>query len=94
MIHHLHNKKRKDLFDYSVYFFMIATPLFELLQVHAIYSSKDARSVSLWTWGFFMFSSIAWFFYGIRRRILPIVVMYSLYCVIEAVVVAGILLYS
>lgn len=97
MIHHAHHvqrKHKKELLDYFVYFFMIATPLFELPQAYAIYSTKDAANVSIWTWGFFLAASVVWIFYGLRHKLVPIVITYSLYFVLETVIVAGIIMYS
>lgn len=92
--HHLHKKKQKDPFDYVVYFFMIATPLFELPQAYIIHSTQNAESVSPFTWGFFLLSSVVWLTYGIKHKITPFIFMYSLYLVVEATIVTGIILYS
>lgn len=90
---HLHQKKKKDVFDYLVYFFMVATPLFELPQVWDIYSNKSAQDVSLITWGFFFVANIAWIVYAVRNKLLPLLIAYSLYLVTEGLIVVGILLY-
>lgn len=90
----LRKKYKKTPFDFVVYFFMIATPLFEIPQAVSIYSSKDATSVSILTWGFFFLASFVWMTYAIREKLLPILVTSLLYLVIEAVVVIGILMYS
>lgn len=95
-IHAIHKKPaaKKDGLDYILYFFMIATPLFEIPQAWAIYSTQNAGGVSLWTWLFFFFSSFAWITYAIRHKILALFVTYALYMVLELVIVTGILLYS
>jgi uncharacterized protein with PQ loop repeat len=66
---------------------MVATPLFELSQAWAIYSTQSAQDVSLTTWGFFTVSNFAWIAYAV-------IVVYSLYMVIELAIVVGILLYN
>jgi uncharacterized protein with PQ loop repeat len=91
---HLQKKKQKSPFDYVVYFFMVATPLFELPQVIAIYGNKSAENVSLFTWAFFCLSSAVWIWYSVRNKLYPLIIAYSLYVGIEAAIVAGILLYS
>jgi uncharacterized protein with PQ loop repeat len=91
---HLHGKIKKSPLDFLVYFFMVATPLFEIPQAIAIYGSKDAASVSIWTWAFFLMSSVVWFSYGVRNKLLPIMVTYSLYFVVESIIVIGIFKYS
>lgn len=94
--HHVHHtpKKKKQPFDYIVYFFMVATPLFEIPQAIAIYSSKSAASVSLITWVFFFVASVVWMVYAVRNKLLPIFITYSLYFVMEAIIIVGILKYS
>jgi uncharacterized protein with PQ loop repeat len=96
MRHHhvLHKKKQKEPFDFVVYFFTVATPLFELPQAISIYTSQDASGVSIWTWGFFCLADVVWITYAVRRKILPLIFMYSGYLLIELSIVAGILLYS
>ncbi len=87
-------KRRQDPFNYIVYVFMVATPMFELPQAYDIYSSKDATSVSVYTWGFFFVSSIVWLTYSIKHRLKPLIFMYCLYILVEASIVTGIILYS
>lgn len=87
-------KNKKDAFDYLVYFFMVATPLFEAAQAWQIFSSKSAEGVSLATWGFFFAASFVWLTYAFKHNLLPLKVTYSLYIVMEAAIVVGILLYA
>jgi len=86
--------KRKEPFDYVIYFFTIATPLFELPQAYAIYSSHSAGSVSLASWSFFLLDNIVWIIYAARHRMKPLLVTSILYLIIESVVVVGIIIYS
>lgn len=92
--HYKKKKEEKEPFDYVVYFFMIATPLFELPQAYTIHSSKSAESVSPYTWGFFFIASFVWLAYAIRNKLKPLIIMYSMYLVVEASIVAGIVMYS
>lgn len=91
---HLHKKKPKTPFDYLVYFFMVATPLFELPQAISIYQNKNAESVSVYTWVFFFIASIVWAFYALRNKLFPLVITYVLYIIIEGGIVVGIFLYN
>lgn len=98
MVHH-HKKawrknQPKEPFDYLVYFFMVATPLFEVPQAIAIHGNRSAANVSPFTWGFFLISSMVWLTYAIKHRLKPLIFMYCLYIVVEAVIVSGIVLYS
>jgi uncharacterized protein with PQ loop repeat len=91
---HLHKKPQKDWFDYILYAFMVATPLFELPQAWKIYTTQSAADVSLTTWGFFLLSNVAWILYAIRNKLKLLIFIYCLYMVIEVSIVIGILVYS
>lgn len=91
---HLHQKKQKDFFDYILYLFMVATPLFEVPQAWKIYSTQSAADVSLTTWGFFVLSNFVWIAYAVRNKLLPLIITYCMYLVIELVIVIGIIMYS
>lgn len=91
---HIHLKKKRDILDYLVYLFMIATPLFEIPQAYDIYTAKSADHVALSTWVCFFLSSVVWVAYGIRNKLLPVIVAYSLYFVMELIIIVGILIYK
>ncbi len=92
--HYLRHRKNKDAFNYLVYFFMIATPLFELPQLIDIFSRHSASGISIWTWGFFLLSSVVWFIYSVRQKLIPIMMSNILYFLIEVGIVAGIIMYQ
>lgn len=84
----------KEPFDYIVYFFTIATPLFELPQAYAIYANQSADDVSLLTWSFFLLDNFVWIIYALKRRVVPLFVTTILYLVVEIAIVIGIILYG
>lgn len=90
---HLREKARRDSLDWILYTFMVATPLFEIPQVVEIYRTKSAQDVSLITWSFFALSNLAWIAYAIRHKLWLLVLIYSLYFILEICIVIGILLY-
>ena len=90
---HLHKKPKKTLFDYVLYFFVIATPLFELPQAFTIFHTKSAAGVSISTWSFFVIASLVWIIYSLRHKEWPLFVTSSLYVVIELAIVVGIIQY-
>ena len=90
---HFHKKPKKGLFDYTIYFFVIATPLFEIPQAFTIFHTKTADGVSLSTWGFFCIASTVWAVYALREKLVPVFITSILYLVIESTIVAGILYY-
>lgn len=87
-------KQKKDIFDYLVYVFAIAAPLFELPQAITIYANQSAENVSIFTWGFFLVADIVWLLYAIRHRLPPLVLLYIIYLLVEASIVIGIIIYS
>jgi uncharacterized protein with PQ loop repeat len=68
-------------------------PLVELPQLIEIYWKKAAEDVSLFTWSFFVIFGIPWLIYGIVHKEKPIIILYSLWIIIDLMIVAGILMY-
>ncbi len=85
---------RRDPLDVPMYFFGVATPLFELPQIWDIYSNHSAHNVSLATWGFFCIDNLAWIIYSLRKKEWPLLLTSILYEVLELVIVVGIIRYS
>lgn len=72
----------------------VVQPLMTLPQAVQIYTTQDAKGVSLFTWlGFLIFGAI-FLAYGIKYRLKPIVVAQSLWFVLQLSVVIGILLWG
>jgi len=93
LAHHT-NSKQKTPFDYVIYFFSFATPLFELPQAYVIYAHHAAENVSIWSWGFFLIDNIIWILYALRTKMRPLLITSVLYLIIELSVVIGIVIYS
>ena len=94
--HHVkkvHKTAKKEPFDYVVYFFTIATPLFELPQAYTIYTHGSAQDVSLLTWSFFLLDNVVWIVYALKRKVIPLLVSTALYLLVEAIIVVGIILH-
>lgn len=94
--HHkqIHTKPKKEFFDYIVYFFTVATPLFELPQAYTIYANKSAEDVSFATWGFFLLDNVVWIIYALKRRVWPLLITTILYLAIELFILVGIIMYA
>lgn len=90
----LHTKPDKEFFDYIVYFFTVATPLFELPQAYVIYANQSAQDVSFATWAFFLLDNIVWIVYAVKRRVVPLLITTILYLIIETAILVGIVLYA
>jgi len=91
---HHKQKKKREPFDYVIYFFTIATPLSEIPQAITIYVHHAARDVSIWTWGFFLLDNVVWIIYGLRCKLKPVFITSLLYLVVELAIVVGVIHYS
>jgi MtN3 and saliva related transmembrane protein len=62
-------------------------------QVTRIWFSKDVDGVSLTTWGGFLIASAFWLIYGLVHREKPIIYTNALVCILDFLIVLGILLH-
>ena len=83
----------KRLFNFWIYFFAVTTPLFELTQAVHIYQHQSSADVSIYTWLYLIASNSIWLLYGYYYKLKPIILMYTLYTIIELIVVAMIIIY-
>ena len=83
----------KRAIDRIVLIIAFLAPLVELPQLIEIYVNKAAQNVSVLTWGFFVIFGIPWLIYGIIHKEKPIIILYSLWIIIDSIIVVGILLY-
>lgn len=92
--HFIKTFENKDLLDKSTIVVGVLGPFMTLPQVIQIWTTQSAEGVSLATWSFYIFISLVWVVYGVKKKILPIIVADSLWVVFELMIVVGILLYS
>ncbi len=103
-MHHYHSRKRAEpypaktfrmrLLDFVVYVAGVAGPLATIPQIIQIYSSQDARGVSLLTWTVYALFDIPWIIYATVHKERPLIVCYSLWFFFNAAVALGALLYG
>ncbi|PLX28814.1 hypothetical protein C0581_00785 [Candidatus Parcubacteria bacterium] len=89
-----HPRKFKAFVDHAVYAAGILGPMFGALQVYKIWSTQNASGVSLSLFGSHVVFNIIWLIYGTLHKEKPIIIMYSLWIVVNTLVVIGTLLYS
>ena len=89
-----HPNKLKRLVDNLIYFIGIVGPLLALPQAFTIWTTRNAANVSLLSWSGFLVISVFWTIYGVIHKEKPIIVSSSLYTIINAIVVLGILVYG
>jgi uncharacterized protein with PQ loop repeat len=87
-----HPAQGKDLLERSLPVLSIFTMLMTVPQVWTIWAQGDARGVSLLSWGAYLLSACLWFFYGLRKRDKTIYVACIGWVLLDAAVVAGVLL--
>jgi uncharacterized protein with PQ loop repeat len=107
-LHHIHKRKRinekheqyphphdfKRFMDRAVYVVGIIGPLMGSLQAYKIWHERTAAGISLPTFSFAIFNDVVWFIYGAIHKEKPIMVMYTLWFVINILIVIGTLLYN
>ncbi len=87
------NTPHNGMLDRLIYVMAFLTPVFEIPQAYKIYHDQSAANVSVATWGFFMFASIVWLAYAIKYKLKPLIICYSLYLIVESIIVVGIIIY-
>ncbi len=107
-LHHLHLRKRrhidkqpyphpdqfKHFVDHAIYIIGVLAPLMGGTQAYKIWSEKTAAGVALPFFAFNIFANIFWLTYGILHREKPIIIMYSLWLIVNIFIVVGTILYS
>lgn len=107
-IHHVHKRKRvhelnqpyphPDKWMSTLDSLVFAVALFSVImtvpQVLEIWGSKSAGNVSLMSWCAYNIASVFWVVYGIAHKEKVIIAVYSLYALLDALVVIGIILYG
>ena len=74
-----------------VLFVAIAEPLMTIPQLLQIYVAHNTGT-SMLTWGLYLSASLVWLVYGIKTHNLPIIITDILWVVVEALVVAGLMI--
>lgn len=87
------NLKIKFL-DNLVLAISVIFPFVTLPQVFLIWVKKNAQGVSILTWTLYFVLTIPLLIYGIVHREKPFVIMYSLWLIIDLMIIVGVLLYG
>lgn len=89
-----HPNPIKRAVDHAVYGISVVAPIVGSSQAIKIWTEQTAAGVSEIMFGFNIIANIVLLTYGFLHRATPIVVMYSLWLVVNIFVVAGILMYG
>lgn len=87
---------RKDMtifITHTVLIFSVLGPIMTIPQFIRIFISHDAGSLSIWTWGTYLFLSFFWLNYGLLIKNKPIILSNICGLIVNALVVLGIIFY-
>ena len=107
-LHHIHKRKRvhkeleqyphpnrlKQVMDKLVYAVGILGPAFGTTQVYKIWTEQNASGISLAMFGPHMLFNLIWITYGILHKEKPIIMMYSLWFIINTLITVGAIIYG
>ncbi|MBW2981380.1 hypothetical protein KY343_00740 [Candidatus Woesearchaeota archaeon] len=106
-LHHLHKRKRihvkhekyphpnklKRFMDHIIYFIGIVGPLMTIPQIWKIWVGKNAAGVSIISWTAYFITAFFWLTYAVLHREKPLIFTYSIWIILEAMIVIGTILY-
>jgi len=80
--------------DVLVYIAGFLGPAFTIPQIYQIYVYQDATGVSALSWGIFAALDTVWIVYGLVHKERIITFTYTLWCIANAIVCVGALMYG
>ncbi len=107
-LHHYHLRKRicvenqpyphpdkfKNFLDKAIYFVGMFGPIMSFPQIWKIWYYKEASGVSALSWSAYMVTASFWIMYGVAHKEKPIIVINSVWIVLEFMIVLGAILYG
>lgn len=94
--HHFHitKKDEKRLINRVCSVFAVLMPLTTLPQIYLLYSSKDAAGLSLAMWVLYSIGCIPFLLFGYLYKHTQLIVLNIMWMIVQAVMIAGIVMYS
>lgn len=86
-------KKEKSFLDKLTYFVGVVFPLATIPQIIEVYGTQDSSGVSLWTWALYAVLQFALLLWAIADSIKQLIISYTLWMVMYAVLIIGIVIY-
>lgn len=87
-------KGTKTLIDKICYFASVFMPATALPQIHQLYTTRDADSLSLLMWVLYLVGVIPFLLFGIVHKEKQLIVLNVLWLIVTIVIIVGILLFS
>ena len=91
---HLHSVKWKGFIDHAIYVVGLIGPIMTIPQLTKIWVEKNASGVSAISWSAYIVVAIFWILYGIAHKEKPLIVISSIWIVLEVFIVVGTLRYG
>lgn len=93
--HRRHKNTPYNIFlDKLTFIAGIIGPFTVLPQIYSIFSSHSAAGVSMATWLLIFIVTLPWVFYGIAHKEKSIIVSFTLWEIVNLMVVVGVLIYG
>ncbi len=89
-----HPIKWKAFLDNIIIWVSVIGPFSTIPQVVEIWLGKNATGVSTTSWLLYIVLAMVWLFYGIVHKVKPIIINSFLWILMEALIVAGAIIYS
>lgn len=87
-------KKQRTNIDRAMLMIGVLGPIATIPQVLTIYINQEVAGLSVFSWGFYVFSSFLTLIYGIVHGLRPLIVSGSLWLVMNSLVVMGCIIYN
>lgn len=71
----------------------IVAPLMTLPQIVKIFTERNASSISLFTWLMYTIFDLPWIVYGIVHKEKPIIITYTLWALVNSMVIVGYIIF-
>jgi uncharacterized protein with PQ loop repeat len=91
---HLTKKKEKQLINRVCAVFAVFMPLTTLPQIIQLYTTHDASGLSLLMWILYSIGVIPFLLFGIIYRHSQLIVLNTLWLVVQAIMIVGIVIFS
>ena len=92
-LHYLTKKKKREMIDLLVYMVGVLMIILTIPQIITIWIFKEALGVSTITWCAYFVGAIVWVMYGIVHKQKPIIITYSIWMVLDMLIIIGTLIY-
>ncbi len=106
-LHHFHKRKRiyqnhepyphpnklKNAMDKMIYFVGLSGPIMTIPQLFKIWVERSTSGVAEITWVAFLIIAVFWLAYGILHKEKPIIITYTGWLIMDALILIGLILY-